>query len=191
MTIAEDRTIFRAICLDCLRSVIEKYSLSLESASGAISSTGIDEQSIKVLLRNQTTGLSFQTITHGRELGVTLYRLIDRKALETRGNGYGLDWIILLRNPKLMVSSNLAIPYSILKSPKNATGIEADKIIKAYTIETYTNLFQKYAKAVEVCASDVMEGDFSIFAELANMSVTQWQQLYEQLDYVDEVARAV
>ena len=178
MTTAEDRTIFQAICLNCLGLVIEKYSLSLQSESEVTSITGIDERSIKVLFRNKTTGLSFQTITYGRDLGVTLYRLIDGKVLETRGNGYGLDWIILLRNPELKVNSNLAVPSSVLEPLIGATTIEVEKVIKAYKIENYTNLFQKYAEAIKVCASDIMQGDFSVFAELSNMSETEWQQLY-------------
>lgn len=180
MTTEEEKRIFHTVCLENLKSVIEKYHLVPERLMVKESSIGGGDESMETLLCNNTTGLSFQTISYGTELGVTLYRLIDGKTVVAKGSAYSLDWIILLRNPKLRVNSSLKLPSSLLEQPMTVISAEPNTITDAYRIENYKRLFLEYAKAVDECASDVMRGDFTIFEELRNMSETQWQKLYKR-----------
>jgi hypothetical protein len=129
---------------------------------------------------NSTTGLKIENEFREAYIHVTLYKLIDGKIVENARiientqnaafyerpmTGFGLGWILSFRNPEVQIKPMYDYPpESIFHDEQNGQW----------------NYILFVASRLKEYASDILQGDFSIFPELDVFVKAEYAKYFEE-----------
>ena len=122
---------------------------------------------------NSTTGIEINYEFKEAFIQIVIYRLIDGKIVKNITNaiksnepitGFSLEWILALRNPEAQIK------------PAYEYGIESPFYEKENGLKNYLSIVMERLKDY---ASDILEGDFSVFSTLDIMVKENYESYYQ------------
>jgi len=144
---------------------IEAFDFLFTEYSFKNISSKLESWGYKLIAANSTTGIEIKCEFREAFIVVVVYRLIDGKIINNidravRSNepmaGFGLEWIIKLKNPELQIKS--AYDYEI--------NLNDYALMVAGRLKEY--------------ASDILNGDFSMFGTLDAMVKESYKDYYKK-----------
>lgn len=125
---------------------------------------------------NPTTGIEVKYEFKEAHIQVNIYKLVDGKIVKNIANaiknnesisGFSLEWIIAFKNPEAQVKP--AYEYG-----KESEFYDDNNGLSNYVIFV--------AKKLKEYASEMLQGDFSVFGKLDEMVKKQYKEYYENRD---------